>query len=93
MVHRDDLKNYAHAELRLPEIEYGEEQIRVFAEDLLEDVLLNTPRSAERLKRLVSNAEIRVLDGVGHIILDQGNTVTEFALGNQPDLPAEKPTG
>jgi hypothetical protein len=38
---------------------------------------------------LVSSAEIRVLENVGHIILDEGNTVAEFALENQPDRPAD----
>ncbi len=76
------------------------EKIPLFTDDFLEDinfpllyiggsedVLLNTPRSAERLKRLVSSAEIQVLENVGHIILDQGNTVAGRPDSRRTDQP------
>jgi len=42
------------------------------------DPLLNTRRSSERLRRLVPEAEIVILEGISHVILDQGEAFLRF---------------
>jgi pimeloyl-ACP methyl ester carboxylesterase len=43
-----------------------------------EDVLIDTKATAERLSRQVPDAQIIVLEGYGHAILDQGDRIMNF---------------
>lgn len=53
------------------------------------DALLNTAKSADRLRESVPGAEIRVLDSLGHVILDQGETIADFISSAQS--PSSQP--
>jgi len=46
-----------------------------------EDPLLKTRESADRLKKLQPKAEIRELDGIAHVILDEGPVIRAFLTG------------
>jgi pimeloyl-ACP methyl ester carboxylesterase len=43
-----------------------------------EDTLLNTQRSAARLKRLIPNADVRKLPGIGHAVIGQAGAISAF---------------
>ncbi|MGC9312080.1 MAG: alpha/beta fold hydrolase [Sediminispirochaetaceae bacterium] len=43
-----------------------------------EDVLLNTARSAKRLRDILPDSEINILENVGHVVLDQGDVLEDF---------------
>lgn len=43
-----------------------------------EDVLLDTARSANRLRAILPNSEIHILENVGHVVLDQGDVLEAF---------------
>jgi pimeloyl-ACP methyl ester carboxylesterase len=42
------------------------------------DVLLDTKATAERIKDILPGAVVRILPGVGHVILDRGEDIREF---------------
>jgi len=48
----------------------------------IEDPLLNTQKSADRLRRLLPDAQIRELEGIAHVILDEGPAIRGFLTGN-----------
>ncbi len=43
-----------------------------------DDPMLNTGKSAGRLRRLLPDAEVRELEGIAHVILDEGPAVRNF---------------
>ncbi|RKX81377.1 MAG: hypothetical protein DRP70_08425 [Spirochaetes bacterium] len=47
----------------------------------IEDPLLNTRKSAGRLRRLLPDAQIRELDGIAHVILDESPAIRAFLTG------------
>lgn len=46
------------------------------------DALLNTTKSARRLKGAVPGAEIHIIENMGHVVLDQGNRIAAFVSRN-----------
>lgn len=51
-----------------------------------EDALLNTARSAERLRDILPDSEIHILENVGHVVLDQGDVLNDFFRGRKIDI-------
>ena len=47
----------------------------------IEDPLLNTQKSADRLRRLLPDAQIRELKGIAHVILDEVAAIRTFLTG------------
>ena len=72
------------------------EAIPIFSDDMLmklsaplqyfggdHDVILNSQASAERLRNLVSHADIRLLKDTGHVIIDQFQSIKDFLMSHQ----------
>lgn len=61
-----------------------------------DDALLNTTKSARRLKEAVPEAEILIIENLGHVVLDQGAVIAEFispvrSPSSLPSLPPDQP--
>ena len=46
------------------------------------DVMLDSQETTRRLEALVTHADVRLLPGVGHVILGQGPAIAEFPAGD-----------
>ncbi len=70
---------------------FGDEKLKKISFPVLyiggtEDALLPTRAGADRLRKLLPDAEIRVLEGLGHVILDQTEVLGDFFLGVSESL-------
>ena len=50
------------------------------------DALLDSRKSADRLKRLLSHTQVNLLESVGHVIIDQGYKICEFHKSDYSDI-------